>query len=382
MKNIKHELLKKSIPNVELVSLTGQTWYDSDKNIINWSGSLYIGPNQGDIFYNTTGSLNAGYYMWTGTTWSQITGTTSYIDSIVYPYHNIPVFLESSVDDMGGMINFDENLEQIEQIVNFSYTQTGNTIQVYSTVNPDKLRIILEQTYTINWGDGNTSGLTINSGVVGTALPTILHTYSGNTGYTISVTLNTPWSIQRLDKKINTYDVFTGHTGNTLGTFTGATIPAYSNLTGQTQDYLYDYDYTSGYTGNTSIMYLAFGKSRFSEKKLYGSNTYTGYTTGITFDNLIYTAYTIDDLSYRDYSDGFTSITGTTSGFTKEEVFNAVLTRNEHFLGFVEDPVIYSDIFVERGKQNVAEKNLRLSEIDNIGELNIYGNGYFTVRKQ
>jgi len=44
--------------------------------------------------------------------------------------------------------------------------------------------------------------------------------------------------------------------------------------------------------------------------------------------------------------------------------------------------VIYSDIFVERGKQGVLEKSLRLSELDNTGELNIYGNGYFNIRKQ
>jgi len=75
-------------------------------------------------------------------------------------------------------------------------------------------------------------------------------------------------------------------------------------------------------------------------------------------------------------------ITGNTSGFTKEEVFNLVLTRNEHFLGFVDEPTIYSDVFVERGKQGVMEKNLRLGEIDNMGEIDVYGNGYFKVRKQ
>jgi len=65
-----------------------------------------------------------------------------------------------------------------------------------------------------------------------------------------------------------------------------------------------------------------------------------------------------------------------------ETVVDAMLTRNEHFLGFIDDPVIYSDIFVERGKQGVCEHNLRLGEVDNIGELEVYGNGFFTVRKQ
>jgi hypothetical protein len=77
-----------------------------------------------------------------------------------------------------------------------------------------------------------------------------------------------------------------------------------------------------------------------------------------------------------------TQITGMTSGFTKEEVFEQTLTRNEHFLGFVEEPRVYSDIFVDRGKQGVVEKNLRLGEIDNIGELAVYGNGFFKIRKQ
>lgn len=379
MEKIKYEILRKSIPQVKLVSLTGQTWYNSYGELINWSGATYIGPSQGEIFYNTSGDLPTGYYMWTGTTWSQITGTTQYVNSVIYPYHNIPLFLNSTADELGGMVEFDGNMEQIEQIVNFTYTQTGNTIQIYSTTNPDKLRIILEQTYTIDWGDGNTSGLTINNGIVGDSFPTISHTYAISSGYTLSISLNTPWTNQKEYKKVTIPKDIS--VTNPIGTFTGLTIPAYSNLTGQTQDYLYDYDYTSGYTGNTVFSYLSIGQSRISEKKLYGSNTYTGVTTGVT-GGVVYSGYTIDNLQFRDYADGYTLITGATSGFTKEEVFNSVLTRNEHFLGFIEDPIIYSDIFVERGKQNVMEKNLRLSEIDNMGELDVYGNGYFNVRKQ
>jgi hypothetical protein len=59
-----------------------------------------------------------------------------------------------------------------------------------------------------------------------------------------------------------------------------------------------------------------------------------------------------------------------------------MLTRNEHFLGFVEQPTVYSDVFVERGKQGVMENNLRLGEIDNMGELSVYGNKFFTIKKQ
>jgi hypothetical protein len=59
-----------------------------------------------------------------------------------------------------------------------------------------------------------------------------------------------------------------------------------------------------------------------------------------------------------------------------------MVTREEHFLGFVEQPRVYSDIFVSRGKQGVLENNLRLGEIDSMGELSVYGNKYFKIKKQ
>jgi len=74
-------------------------------------------------------------------------------------------------------------------------------------------------------------------------------------------------------------------------------------------------------------------------------------------------------------------VTGNTTQFATEYVINNMLTRNEHFLGFMEQPRVYSDVFVERGKQGVMEMNLRLGEIDNMGELEIYGNGFFDVKK-
>jgi hypothetical protein len=371
-KNI-YKIVRKVIPEVELVSLTSQNWYDSDRNLIPWSGSFYIGPNQNEVFFNITGSLSSGYYKWTGTTWNQVS------QSVAYDDFNIPLYLNSSIDEMGVMVGFDGDVEQIEQLVNFSYTQTGSTVTIYSTTNPNKLRKIVEQTYTVDFGDGSTSGLTVNEGTIGQTFPSLLHTYSASSGYTITITLDSPWTTQKLSKKVTTPKNTT--VTNPLGTFTGLTVPAYSNLTGQTQNYLNDYDYVSGYTGYTTFTYLALGKSRISEKKLYGSNSYSGVTGG-TDSVGIYSAYTIDNLYYKDYTDGYTLITGATSGYTKEEVFNKVLTRDEHFLGFVDDPTIYSDVFVERGKQGVMEKNLRLGEIETIGELELYGNGYFIIKKQ
>jgi hypothetical protein len=123
---------------------------------------------------------------------------------------------------------------------------------------------------------------------------------------------------------------------------------------------------------------MAIGKSRIDEVRKYGTvNAYSGLT--IT-DN--YTGYTINELYYMDYADGYTHITGTTASYQNEEVYQGMVTRNEHLLGFIDEPQIFSDIFVERGKQGIMERNLRLGEMDSVGEISVYGSGYFNVKKQ
>jgi hypothetical protein len=290
--------------------------------------------------------------------------------------YKIPLFLDSSVDEMGVMVGFDGDIEQIEQLINFHYTGSTSTanLTVFNTVNGNKYKTIVEQNYTINWGDGSpTSEFQIS---LGETLNSLNHTYSNSGTYNVSISLDTPWTKQKLVKQIKVPISDPTIIENEFGTFTGLSIPSEITL-----NYLNNLDYTNN-TGYTTFTYLSIGRSRINELKKYGE---TGYiqtlTTGQTEGNS-WTGYTIDDLQYRDYSDGYTMITGNTSSFTKDEVFNLVLTRNEHFLGFVDEPTIYSDVFVERGKQSVMEKNLRLSEIDNVGEIDIYGNGYFRIRKQ
>lgn len=379
MKRNRYHIVKKVIHDVNLYSLTEKYWIDALKNLVSWTGNTNLEPSVGTIVKNVTGSLPTGYYQWSGTKWNTYTGPTQNDYEILLP-------LESSVDEMGVMVGFDGNIEQVDQIVNFSYTQNNNILTIYGTTNPEKLRTIVEQTFTIDWGDNTTSSnFPINSGILGTGLPSTSHTYTyvGSTGYTVTISLDAPWIKQKVSKYI-TFPKFDGTIQNPLGTFSGFTIPYTTGTTGS-QNYINNLDYTNN-TGNTSFTYVSFGKSRLNELKKYGGTGYTqvltsGSVTGST-GVVKYTGYTLDTLSYRDYSDGYTMITGHTSGFTKEEVVNYVITRNEHFIGFVDDPIIYSDIFVERGKQGVMEKNFRLGEIDNIGELDIYGNGYFKIKKQ
>jgi hypothetical protein len=399
MKRNEYTILKRQIPDVHLHSVTGSYWFDNQNNLIPWSGDtgfLPTGytPYSGYVVNNVTGSLPTGSYIWNGTSWSGLTGSLN-------QSYNLPIVLNASADEMGVMSSFDGNMEQVEQLVNFTYKQSGSVVTVYNTVNPDKLRKIVDQKYTIKWGDGTSGSLDVNGGVLYSNFPTASHTYSATGSYTLNLFLDSPWSKEKINKNItvpNTGSVIE----NPFGTCTGFTIPGNIYTTGSIyQDYINESKFSSFViTGSNILKYMAIGGSKIGELKKYGQTTVSSsmYVTGL-FSGSAYTGYTLDtgsiisgslvtgsipsgSLWYMDFADGYTMVTGKTTNFTKEEVINNVITRNEHFLGFIDDPNVYSDIFVERGRQGVMEPNLRLGEIDNMSELEVYGNGYFKVRKK
>ena len=191
--------------------------------------------------------------------------------------------------------------------------------------------------------------------------------------------MNSPWVVQNIVKTITLPNVVGSTTD--MGTLI-FNIP-YTTIENFSQDFNNDYEFNANlYTGTTT--FFAIGTSRIIEKKLYGDNNYSGVTYGsinMEGDDYAYSGYTIDDLSYLDLNDGTTYITGNTANYVSEVDFNKKLTRNEHYLGFINEPMIYSDIFVERGKMGASEYNLRLGEIDNVGELAVYGHGFFRVKK-
>lgn len=291
--------------------------------------------------------------------------------------YNLPVYLDSTAYEMGGMVGFDGDIEQAEQIVNFTYQHIspagGNNIRLFNSTNKDLLKIIKDQTFIIDWGDNTTDTIGVSAG---NSLSFIQHTFPSAGTYEVTISLINAWTEKKLSRKITVPKDTT--VTNEDGTFGPFTIP-YTNIT-TSQNYINDLDVTDN-DDDATIYFAAVGRSRVSELKKYGENSYIGTSTG-SDDYGAYTGYTIDNLYYRDYFDGTTTITGNTTNFYREEVFNQMLTRNENFIGFINEPVIYSDVFVERGRQGVLEMNLRLGEIDNVGELDIYGNGFFQVKKQ
>jgi len=323
----------------------------------------------GDVIYNPTGStITDGYYVYSGVTqW----GGPFTKPEVSYTF-DLPIFLEEEFDDMGVMVGFDGEVGQTEQKCNFTYSGNGNFVTVYNTVNTTITPTLVDVLYTLDWGDGSPTETLPAVHIGDLDLPSLTHEYTGVTGTTLMLTLNSPWEVNEVKKSIELPFISSYGFPTDLGTLTFK-VPYTEEEIEQT--YLQDYRELTGNTENVTISFLGVGKSRVDEFKKYGDNDeYSGIT--ITSG---YTGYTIDGLEYRDYPDNYTYISGTTEEYYFDEIYNGMITRNEHFLGFVDEPTIYSDIFVDRGKLGVMEKNFRLSEIESTGELENYGNGYFNI---
>jgi hypothetical protein len=270
--------------------------------------------------------------------------------------HNIPIFIDSKIDEMGVMVDFDNNITEINNIYNFTYIINKNKVKLYIT---GKYELLINQTITINWGDGQISELEINE--INTDLPTIEHTYILGQ-YIIKISFISPWNNDEISKLINIPQNIT--TPNLLGTFSGFTIP-YTEINNIKQNYLFNEDILF----TEEINYMVMTNSKINQLKLYGGNIYNG----VTIENNI-SGYTIDDINYKDYPDGLTIMELKSVGFTRDEIIQNAITRNEHFIGFIDTPIIYSDVFVQRGKQSITENNFKLCEISNIDSLSNFFN--------
>lgn len=58
--------------------------------------------------------------------------------------------------------------------------------------------------------------------------------------------------------------------------------------------------------------------------------------------------------------------------FTEEKIY-----KEEKYIGLISDPIIESEVFMERDISSVFERHQRLSEIEDINQLEIYRNGYY-----
>ena len=311
----------------------------------------------------------------------------------------IPILLTETATDIGYYSVFDGMILQQDVMNNFIFTGDSifpyYTVILYNTSENELKKYLSFSSYQISWGDGQTEPVSPY-----TPLP-IPHTYSSDGEYTISITGMSPWGYNLIQKTVNI--PITGVTINNPngtayftplgGSWSGAPIM---------YDYIFSGDSTCDATINGFNDYLqgqpliisGYTKSCLSDLQVYGpktqliggkykpNETVTGSsgTIGIfhgTPPNADYTAYTINNLDYFDYPDNITIFV--VSGVSSVDYVCSAITKNEVLLNVISEPEIQSNVFIERGKNSGLERIMRLGEVDNIGDIEKYGYGFFNI---
>ena len=307
----------------------------------------------------------------------------------------IPIMLTESTNDLGYYSVFDGAVLQKEVVNNFIFTANNWTVSVYNTSEQINNYLQLSN-YTVNWGDGSPLQ------TVTSFFPTpINHTYPVNpnqVSYTITLTQVNPWGITAVKKVLSL--PFTGVTiYNPQGeAFFTPMIGSWS-ATPISYDFIFSGDAINEVSAQTTNNYISplpftisgFTSSHINELQLYGPTKFQPYQmvkkNGVNWGQIIsvtpvYTAYTIQGTVYYDYSDGTTLYLQQSSGLTSEMLVQSAITKNEALLNVISSPEVYSDVFIERGKNTAYERIQRLGEVDNLGDLENYGYGFFNVSEE
>jgi hypothetical protein len=285
---------------------------------------------------------------------------------------NLIVYLEKDYDDIGYYIVSDGEIFQEKNKCNFTYKVFGKTISVFNSVDKGDFIELKNVSYRINWGDGTSESLAIEQNA--------FHTYISTGATQITLKLETPWS-DSITKTVNVGG--NAVISNPLGTL-GIKIP-YTDLTFQ-QNFLSIEDATCNQLEQSDVLVSGFTTSRLSELIKYGEKVPSeglnsdgdGVLAGGITDS--YTAYTMDEVFYTDFPDGLTYF-HVNVGENPLELLCQLVTKDDALLGVVNDINVQTDVFVERGTISVFEQNLRLCDIDSVGEMEVYGNKYFNVKK-
>jgi hypothetical protein len=309
----------------------------------------------------------------------------------------IPIFLTENTVDIGYYSAFDGAISQQDTMLNFvfsAFTGAPYTYYFYNTSDIDFKKYLSFSTYRIDWGDGSPTQLASS---VAPAFYT--HTYSTTPAtYTITMSGMSPWGYNLIKKT-----VYVPFTGVTIDNPNGEAYfyPSGGNWSATPISYQYifsgdsvcDVDLQTS-DNYTTVPFIVSGLTTSNLKDLeqYGTpkyklgiqvtgdtgviGTYWGPDSGNT-----YTAYTINNVDYYDFSDGTSIFFVYSSGFTSDMISCTAITKNEVLLNVIDQPEIYSSVFIERGKYSGLERVQRLGEIDSIGDLTSYGYKFFNIIK-
>jgi len=340
-----------------------------------------------DIFEETYNGVDFGVYSSITEIVSGGTNGNSYLTGLT-----IPIVLNQSYNDIGYYSEFSGFIDQKDIVGNFvisGNSQNPYTVTVYNSSSFVFNSYLQLANYTIDWGDGSVSGqLSTTNGQQS-------HTYQNSPGnYIITLSQLNPFGLTTIQKPI--FLPFTGVTiDNQLGevfftqqggSWSGIPISYNYIFTGDSVNDA-QYHVSSNYT-QVPFNIVGKTKSKLRLLKLWGPQEYIpGFFVQIS-DNSIgvvdeietdYIAYTIDGIHYIDYFSGTTFFSFESSGFTINDLASSGLTKDELLLDFVMAPEVQTDVFVERGKYSPFEYTQRLGEVDNVGDLQRYGYGFFKI---
>jgi hypothetical protein len=354
------------------VDITGQT--------LNLTASTKVNVSMRDIL---SGGTNGS---------STLTGLT------------IPILLTQTDIDMGFYTPFDGNISQKETLNNFlisANTSSPFIYYVYNTSDRSLKKFLQQVNWKINWGDG--------SPIVDFTTDSIAHVYKPvKKTYTITLIQESPWGMYTIEKEIYTpyTDVVALNPKGSVnfypqgGIWDSVKNPYDFIFTGDSNNSIQD-QISSNYTTIPFII-TGYTKSRLSELSQYGKDKYvagqpiyvvSGNTISggklkpnlVEFGKVISitpqeTKYEIQGITYSDFQNGPTIYMVKSSGITSNMISSSAITKDETLLRIVDKPQVWSDVFIERGKNSGQESVHRLGEVDNLGDLIKYGYRFFKVK--
>lgn len=303
----------------------------------------------------------------------------------------IPIVFTQNDVDFGYYSVFDGMILQADVVKNFIFS--GQTffpkrLYFYNTSEKEYKNFLNLSDYTVDWGDG-TPPLNINL----FSPYYVYHDYLNPGQYEVILTQKNPWGTNTVKKIIDIPITATTITNPNGTAYFTPNIGSWS-ATPISYDYLFTGDSINQISAQisenyTNVPFYLTGetKSRINELRLYGprpfivnqvikdsNNNFFGMIDSI---NQSYTGYTIQDNKYLDLPDGKTIFFIASSGLIADWMVEEPITKDEALLNVVYTPEVQSDIYIERGKNSVLERIQRLGEINTIGDLTIYGYGFF-----
>lgn len=103
--------------------------------------------------------------------------------------------------------------------------------------------------------------------------------------------------------------------------------------------------------------------------------------TGLKFSDNKSQPNNINTFDRDDASKVLSSIEFIGEGWNNTNTSLSALTKEEYLLGIINEPEIFSDVFIDRGNTSVMELHLKLAEVESVQHLENFGNGFYNLVK-